>query len=126
VLGLLYGTVDVTDLDAFVRVVVLPKLPPSTSSLSGSGTRAKLLINQSAHPINVKNWTLFTNIMGPDYELEFFHPGADTVEATAEAAVSRFIAWVWLYVALVFYATVVLHQDTLYYYTSGAAASTEQ
>lgn len=121
VLGLLYGTVDATHMPAFSRVVVVPVLPPETSTVPITGTRAKLLVNQTTNPLNVKNWTLFSEIMGPDYELEYYHPGEDDEKAIEEMSIHEMTKWVWVYIVIITYAIVVFHQDKFYYYAQSKA-----
>lgn len=121
VLGLLYGTVDVRGLDPFTRVIVFPVLPPATSTTVTSGTRAKLLIDESKHPLNVKNWTMFTDVMGPDFELEYYRPGEDSEATTTTESLLTVLMWTWVYIIVMFYNNVVFHQDKFYYYTQSKA-----
>lgn len=116
VLGLLYGVVDATMMYAFSKVVVLPVLPPDTSTTKAVGSRAKLLTNESTSPLNIKNWTRFTDTMGPDYELDFYKPGTDTDASDKAYALTELNAWILVYIILMCYMNTVIHQDKIYYY----------
>ena len=122
-LGNFYGLVDVTQLDAFTKIIVQPVLPPRTSTVSASTPYPDLVVNIAAHPLNVVNATLYTGEYGPDYELEFYDPGLDSEASIAEQAMALERRWMGVIIVILLFLIVILHQDIVYYYYQLKAAS---
>lgn len=115
-IGNYYGVVDGRLLEPYSRVIVLPVLPPSTSTTSSSLQRANLLVDPTNHPIIVKNYTMYTSVYGPTVELEIYNPGKISANIEASNAMQKLITWVYAGVLSVAFFLVVFHQDKIYYY----------
>jgi hypothetical protein len=112
-----YGEIDGTALDAFTKLVVQPVQPPQTSTISQTpGQFPYLRINFTAHPLNVVNGTLFTGELGPDYELDYYDPGADSEITIEEESLRTQLYWVGIIIGVLAFVFVFFHQDKLYLY----------
>lgn len=113
-IGNYYGTIDVSGLAKYTRLLVQPVLDPTTQTASA-------LVYNTANGVRgglyIVNLTAYSNINGIDYIISVDDPGAFGVSALTTTIVEEYI----LHIALVYAAVVTLvvvfgHQGDMYYF----------